>query len=233
MMSTKSKPSWRRFNWNGTDYMICTIAEPEKKLPVFKPGKWSLLPDSRVSLYGHDAKSMKNFNLHFDMAEQCDTLDRSWFAETWFPVEKYVYQVSPVTPSQIQQTLTSNKDIAWATMSCRAASFGHTYPDTCFIRVKHVCQYLHHTLGYALRYVPIPPRSKHKLWVLGDASFAPTGEKSQQGLIVYHGTFPFLALTYSSYIECLAAPLDPVTIWVILSCSSFSLSSMSNSASMV
>ena len=24
-------------------------------------------------------------------------------------------------------------------------------------------------------------------WVLGDASFAPTGEKSQQGLIVYHG----------------------------------------------
>ena len=59
-------------------------------------------------------------------------------------------------------------------------------PDTCFIRVKHICQYLHHTLGYALRYVPIPPQSKHKLWLLGDASFAP-GEKSQHGLIVYHG----------------------------------------------
>ena len=41
--------------------------------------------------------------------------------------------------------------------------------------------------GYALRCVPIPPQSKHKLWVQGDASFAPTGEKSQQGLIVYHG----------------------------------------------
>ena len=26
-----------------------------------------------------------------------------------------------------------------------------------------------------------------KLWVLGDASFAPTGEKSQQGIVVYHG----------------------------------------------
>ena len=61
-------------------------------------------------------------------------------------------------------------------------------PDTCFIRVKHVCQYLHHhTLSYALRYVPIPPQSKQKLWVLGDASFAPTGEKSQQGIVVYHG----------------------------------------------
>ena len=60
-------------------------------------------------------------------------------------------------------------------------------PDTCFIRVTHICQYLHYTLGYALRYVPIPPQSKHKLWVLGDATFAPTEEKSQQGLIVYHG----------------------------------------------
>ena len=26
-----------------------------------------------------------------------------------------------------------------------------------------------------------------KLWVLGDASFAPTGEKSQQGIVVYNG----------------------------------------------
>ena len=76
-------------------------------------------------------------------------------------------------------------DIAWATS--RAASLITHDPDTCFIRVKHICQYLHHTLGYALRYVPIPPQTKHKLWVLGDASFAPTGEKSQQGLIVYHG----------------------------------------------
>ena len=82
--------------------------------------------------------------------------------------------------------LRTRPDIAWATS--RAASLITHDPDTCFIRVKHInCQYLHHTLGYALRYVPIPRQSKHKLWVLGDASFAPTGEKSQQGLIVYHG----------------------------------------------
>ena len=58
MMSTKSKPTWKHSHWKGTDYMICTVAEPQKKLPVLKPGKWSLLPDSRISLYGHDAKSM-------------------------------------------------------------------------------------------------------------------------------------------------------------------------------
>ena len=81
--------------------------------------------------------------------------------------------------------LRTRPDIAWATS--RAASLITHNPDTCFIRVKHICQYLHHTLDYALRYVPRPPQSKHKLWVLGDASFAPTGEKSQQGLIVYHG----------------------------------------------
>ena len=89
MMSTKSKPTWRHSTCTGTDYRICTVADPQKKLPVFKPGK-SLLPDSRISLYGHDAKSMKNFTLHFDIAEQCDNLDRLWFGEMWFPVEKYV-----------------------------------------------------------------------------------------------------------------------------------------------
>ena len=44
--------------------MICTVAEPQKKLPVFRAGKWSLIADSRISLYGHDAKTMKNFTLH-------------------------------------------------------------------------------------------------------------------------------------------------------------------------
>ena len=81
--------------------------------------------------------------------------------------------------------LRSRPDIAWATS--RAASLVTRDPDLCFLRVKHICQYLQHTLSYALRYVPIPPTLKQKLWVLGDASFAPTGEKSQQGIVVYHG----------------------------------------------
>ena len=33
MISTKSKPTWRHSTWNGADYMICTVAEPQKKLP--------------------------------------------------------------------------------------------------------------------------------------------------------------------------------------------------------
>ena len=73
--------------------------------------------------------------------------------------------------------LRTRPDIAWATS--RAAGLITHGPDTCFIHVKHICQYLHHTLSYALRCVPIPPQSKRKVWVLGDASFAPTGEKSQ------------------------------------------------------
>ena len=35
MLTTKSKPTWRHSTWNGIDYMICTVAEPQKKLPVF------------------------------------------------------------------------------------------------------------------------------------------------------------------------------------------------------
>ena len=93
-----------------------------RSLPVFKPGKWSLLPDSRVSLYGHDAKNMRNFTLHFDMAEQCDSLDRLWFGEIWFPVEKYVYQISilsySMTRFQIQQILI----LKMATMSPNCVS---------------------------------------------------------------------------------------------------------------
>ena len=52
-------------------------------------------------------------------------------------------------------SLRTRPDIAWAT-SIAASLITHD-PDTCVIRVKHICQYLHHTWGYALRYVPIPP----------------------------------------------------------------------------
>ena len=91
MMSTKSKPAWRHSTWNGTDYVICTVVEPQKKLPVFRTGKWSLAADRRVSLYGHDAKTMRNFTLHFDTDNQCDSLDRAWFGEMWFPIQKHTY----------------------------------------------------------------------------------------------------------------------------------------------
>ena len=92
---------------------------------TYKKIKWSLLPNSRVSLDGHDAKSMKNFILHFDMAEQCDSLDRSWFGEMWFPVEKYGYQVqSSVTYDSIPDP--TDLDLEQ----------GYSEPELCFSRSK-------------------------------------------------------------------------------------------------
>ena len=96
--------------------------------------------------------------------------------------EKNVINLDAIVGCLNWIALRTRSDIAWATSRLITRD-----PDTCVIRVKHICQYLHDTLGYALRCVPIPPQAKHELWVLGDASFAPTGEKSQQGLIVYHG----------------------------------------------
>ena len=88
-MSTKSKPTWRHSTWNGRDYVICTVVEPQKKLPVFRAGRWVLAADR----CGHDAKTMKNCTLHFDTDNQCDSLDRAWFGEMWFPVQKHTYHV--------------------------------------------------------------------------------------------------------------------------------------------
>ena len=123
MVSTKSKPTWRHSTWNGTDYMICTVVELQKKLPVFRAGKWVLAADRRLSLYGHDAKTMKNFTLHFDADNQCDSLDRAWFGEMWFPVQKHTYQVH-----------------SSVTNDCRAdpadldLDEGYSEPDLCFSR---------------------------------------------------------------------------------------------------
>ena len=64
MMSSKSKPTWRRTSWDSTDYMVCTIAEPPKQLPVFKSDKWIVDHYRKITLYGHDAQKMKQFTLH-------------------------------------------------------------------------------------------------------------------------------------------------------------------------
>ena len=95
--------------------------DPQKKLPVLKAGKWSLRVDSRISLYGHDAKSMKNFTLYFDMAEQCDSLDRAWFGEMWFPVEKYTYDVQS---SYTQDSIVDPADLG--------LDEGYSEPELCF-----------------------------------------------------------------------------------------------------
>ena len=60
---------------------------------MFKAGKWSLLDDDKIYLYGHDAKTTKHFALHFASSDQCDSLDREWFGEMWFPAQRHDYHV--------------------------------------------------------------------------------------------------------------------------------------------
>ena len=81
--------------------------------------------------------------------------------------------------------LRTRPDIAWA--AGRAASLITHDPQEAMIRVKHICQYLQYTSGYTLRYIPIPKSHHEVLWGMGDASYAPTGEKSQQGIVLLHG----------------------------------------------
>ena len=57
------------------DYMVCTVAEPQKKLLV------SSLANGKIALYGHDAKNTKQFTLHVENTAQCNALDRHWFGE--------------------------------------------------------------------------------------------------------------------------------------------------------
>ena len=83
----KQDPTWRRTTWNSLDYMVCTISEPQK-LPVFKPGQWTVNAHRQIALYGHDAKNTKQLTLHFQVIAQHDTLDRPWFGEVRFQVDK-------------------------------------------------------------------------------------------------------------------------------------------------
>ena len=64
---------------------------------------------------------MKNFTFHFDMAEQCGSLDRAWFGEMWFSVEKKTFQV--------QSTFTHDSIPDPADLDLDE---GYTEPDLCF-----------------------------------------------------------------------------------------------------
>ena len=84
-----------------------------------------LLQDEMVEI---DAVEKKNTKLHYNSAKNLINLTAIVGYLNWI-------------------ALRTRPDIAWATS--RAASLITHDPDTCFIRVKHICQYLHHTLGYA------------------------------------------------------------------------------------
>ena len=94
MMSTKLKPTWWHTTWNSTDYMVCTVAEPQKKLTVFKPGKWTI--DDQCKTRHVQPWCQEHEEVHFALRErtdQCESLDRLWFGQVWLPVEKYACDV--------------------------------------------------------------------------------------------------------------------------------------------
>ena len=64
---------------------------------------------------------MKNFTLHFDTNEQCDTLDRAWFGEMWSPVQRHTYHV--------QASVTDDSIADPADLDLED---GYSEPDLCF-----------------------------------------------------------------------------------------------------
>ena len=65
---------------------------------------------------------MKNFTLHFDYADQCDSLDRSWFGEMWFPVENMC---------QVQASISQDPILDPADLDLEP---GQDEPELCFSR---------------------------------------------------------------------------------------------------
>ena len=82
--------------------------------------------------------------------------------------------------------LRTRPDIAWATS--RAASLISRDTEAAFIRLKHICQYLRATIGFNIKFQPLQPTQKNLIWTCGDASFAPDGCASHQGIVIIHGT---------------------------------------------
>ena len=54
--------------------MVCTMARAQKNVPQFKEGKYTLDLSRDIMIYGHDAKSFRNFSLCCE--EGVSTLDR-------------------------------------------------------------------------------------------------------------------------------------------------------------
>ena len=90
----KTKPSWRYATWKSMEYMVSTVASPQKNVPQFKEGKYTLDDSRDVVICGHDAKTFKRFSLCCEKG--VSSLDREWFGEIWYPV----------TGSQVQSTVT-------------------------------------------------------------------------------------------------------------------------------
>eukprot|EP00971_Amphidinium_carterae_P351947 6492352-Amphidinium_carterae.1 len=82
----------------------------------------------------------------------------------------------------------SRPDICWSVS--RAASMASSSPQECLNACAHIVRYLAHAPDYSLVFKPVS-RSSHarkEIWVTTDASWAPSGGRSQTGITIFHGT---------------------------------------------
>ena len=88
---------------------------------------------------------MKPFKLYFDSSDPCDTLDRAWFGEMWFPVQKSICQIqSVVSQANIPDPADLDMD------------FGCEEPELCFSKSQVSGQFR----GFRLRFGFHPKRAK-------------------------------------------------------------------------
>eukprot|EP00971_Amphidinium_carterae_P274394 5445248-Amphidinium_carterae.1 len=81
--------------------------------------------------------------------------------------------------------LRSRPDISWAVS--RAASLVSRDPSLAYHRFRHITQFLRWTIDYGLKYVPLQQQQRTMWWACADASFAPTGEASHEGVALVQG----------------------------------------------
>ena len=89
-----------------------------------------------------------------------------------------------VIGSLLSISLRTRPDITWAVP--RVASLVASGPELCKVRLKHLLQYLHHTINFGLKYTSMDSFDGFT-HVYTDASLCPTGEKSHQGVAITLG----------------------------------------------
>eukprot|EP00971_Amphidinium_carterae_P312523 6211752-Amphidinium_carterae.1 len=76
-------------------------------------------------------------------------------------------------------------DIAWAVS--RTARLVARNPPLAYHRFRQVARYPRWTLDLGLKFKPLTDAECSTLWTCADASFAPTGESSHEGMALIQG----------------------------------------------
>ena len=102
-------------------------AKPDRRecpqYSISRPELKTTMMTRSISMDTMQLKTMKHFTLYFDSSEQCDALDRAWFGEMWFPVQRHNYHVQ-----------LSIRDDCVVDPADLDLEYGCEEPDLCFSR---------------------------------------------------------------------------------------------------